>query len=122
MTFRRYWSSRAKLVRTAQHATESFDRFVSDEQLQQNLRDTAREMSSLSAKLNRIAEDIGKYTSDEGTAAERAHYRLLKHERPSTEARQATEKINRFVERLIQPSRLSIRPMGRFAGRIRATT
>lgn len=99
-----------ELVRTAQHATESFDRFVSDERLQQNLRDVASEMNVLSVRLNRIAEDIGKYTGDEelrenvrGTVAE-ARATLV-------EARQATEKINRFVERLIQPSKLSIRPI-----------
>lgn len=99
-----------ELVRTAQHATESFDRFVSDERLQQNLRDVASEMNVLSVKLNRIAEDIGKYTGDDelrenvrGTVAE-ARATLV-------EARQATEKINRFVERLIQPGKLSIRPM-----------
>jgi phospholipid/cholesterol/gamma-HCH transport system substrate-binding protein len=99
-----------ELVRTAQHATESFDRFVSDEQLQQNLRDVAGQMSALGVKLNRIAEDIGKYTGDEelrenvrGTVAE-ARATLV-------EARQATERINRFVERLTQPSKLSIRPL-----------
>lgn len=99
-----------ELVRTAQHATESFDRFVSDERLQQNLRDTAREMSSLSAKLNRVAEDIGKYTGDE-ELRENVRTTVAEARATLTEARQATEKINRFVERLIQPSRLSIRPM-----------
>lgn len=99
-----------ELVRTAQHATESFDRFVSDEQLQQNLRDVAREMNTLGAKLNRIAEDIGKYTGDE-ELRENVRATVAEARATLTEARQATENINRFVERLIQPGRLSIRPM-----------
>jgi phospholipid/cholesterol/gamma-HCH transport system substrate-binding protein len=99
-----------ELVRTAQHATESFDRFVSDEQLQQNLREVAREMSALSAKLNRIAEDIGRYTGDE-ELRENVRATVAEARATLTEARQATEKVNRFVERLVQPSRLSIRPM-----------
>lgn len=99
-----------ELVRTAQHATESFDRFVSDEQLQQNLRDAAREMSLLSAKLNRIAEDIGKYTGDE-ELRENVRSTVAEARNTLTEARQATERINRFVERLIQPSKLAIRPL-----------
>ncbi len=98
-----------ELVRTAQHATESFDRFVSDEQLQQNLREVAAEMNALSAKLNRIAEDIGKYTGDE-ELRENVRGTVAEARATLTEARQATERINRFVERLIQPGRLSIRP------------
>jgi phospholipid/cholesterol/gamma-HCH transport system substrate-binding protein len=98
-----------ELVRTAQHATESFDRFVSDEQLQQNLRDVAREMNTLSAKLNRIAEDIGKYTGDE-ELRENVRGTVAEARATLAQARQATERINRFVERLIQPSKLSIRP------------
>jgi phospholipid/cholesterol/gamma-HCH transport system substrate-binding protein len=98
-----------ELVRTAQRATESVDRFVSDEQLQQNLRDVAREMNTLSARLNRIAEDIGKYTGDE-ELRENVRGTVAEARATLTEARQATERINRFVERLIQPGRLSIRP------------
>lgn len=99
-----------ELVRTAQHATESFDRFVSDERFQQNLRELAQEMSVLSAKLNRIADDIGKYTGDEEL---RQNVRATVAEARATlaEAHQATEKVKRFVERLIQPTRLSIQPM-----------
>ncbi|MCL6475347.1 MAG: MlaD family protein [Firmicutes bacterium] len=98
-----------ELVRTAQHATESFDRFVSDEQLQRNLREVAAEMNALSAKLNRIAEDIGKYTGDE-ELRENVRGTVAEARATLTEARQATERINRFVERLIQPGKLSIRP------------
>ena len=98
-----------ELVRTAQHATESFDRFVSDERLQQNLREVAAEMNALSAKLNRIAEDIGKYTGDE-ELRENVRGTVAEARATLTEARQATERINRFVERLIQPGRLAIRP------------
>ncbi len=98
-----------ELVRNAQHATESLDRFVSDEQLQQNLREVAAEMNALSAKLNRIAEDIGKYTGDE-ELRENVRGTVAEARATLTEARQATERINRFVERLIQPGRLSIRP------------
>ncbi len=99
-----------ELVRTAQHATESFDRFVTDERLQQNLRDVAQQMSELSVKLNRIAEDIGKYTGDEEL---RENVRATVAEARATlgEARQATEKVNRFVERLIQPSGISLKPV-----------
>ncbi|MER3473072.1 MAG: hypothetical protein C4335_03370 [Armatimonadota bacterium] len=99
-----------ELVRTAQHATESFDRFVSDEKIQQNLRDVAQEMSALSVKLNRIADDIGKYTGDE-ELRQNVRATVAEARATLTEARQATERINRFVERLIQPSKLSIRPM-----------
>jgi phospholipid/cholesterol/gamma-HCH transport system substrate-binding protein len=98
-----------ELVRTAQRATESLDRLVSDEQLQQNLRDVAREMNAWSARLNRIAEDIGKYTGDE-ELRENVRGTVAEARATLTEARQATERINRFVERLIQPGRLSIRP------------
>lgn len=99
-----------ELVRTAQHATESFDRFVSDERFQQSLRDLAQEMSVLSAKLNRIADDIGKYTGDEDLR-QNVRTTVAEARVTLTEARQATEKVNRFVERLIQPSRLSIQPI-----------
>ena len=99
-----------ELMRTAQHATESFDRFVSDEQLQQNLRDIAREMNALSAKLNRIADDIGKYTGDE-ELRENVRGTVAEARATLAEAREATEKVNRFVERLIQPSKLSIKPL-----------
>lgn len=99
-----------ELLRTAQHATESFDRFVSDERFQQSLRDMAQEMSVLSAKLNRIADDIGKYTGDE-ELRQNVRTTVAEARATLTEARQATEKVNRFVERLIQPSRLSIRPV-----------
>lgn len=99
-----------ELVLTAQHATESFDKFVSDEQLQQDLRDAARQMNILGGKLNQITEDIGKYTGDEelrqsvvGTVSE-AQATLV-------QARQATERINQFVERLIQPGRIAIQPV-----------
>ncbi len=100
-----------ELVRTAQHATESFDRFVSDEQLQQDLRGVAREMNALSVKMNRIADDIGKYTGDE-ELRQNVRATVAEARATLTEARQATEKVNRFVERLIQPPRLSLRPVG----------
>ncbi|MGQ9487394.1 MAG: MlaD family protein [Armatimonadota bacterium] len=99
-----------ELVRTAQHATESFDRFVSDERFQQSLRDMAQEMSVLSAKLNRIADDIGKYTGDE-ELRQNVRTTVAEARATLTEARQATEKVNRFVERLIQPGGLSIQPV-----------
>ncbi|MCS6949068.1 MAG: MlaD family protein [bacterium] len=99
-----------ELLRTAQHATESLDQFVSDEQLQQSLRDTAREMRLLSTQLNRIAEDISKYTGDE-ELRQNVRATVAEARATLTEARQATEKVNRFVERLIQPAAFSLRPM-----------
>ncbi len=99
-----------ELARTAQHATESFDKFVSDERLQQNVRDVAQQMTELSAKLNRIAEDISKYTGDEQL---RENVRATVADARATlgEARQATEKVNRFVERLVQPAGIAIKPL-----------
>lgn len=97
-------------VNAAEQLVESVNRLVSDEQLQQSLRDTAREMSVLSTQLNRIAEDISKYTGDEEM---RQNVRATVAEARATlaEARQATEKINRFVERLVQPAGVSLRPL-----------
>lgn len=99
-----------ELLRTAQHATESLARFVSDEQLQQSLRDTAREVNALTVRLNRIAEDVSKYTGDEEL---RENVRATVAEARATlaEARGATERISRFVERIIQPGNLSLSPM-----------
>lgn len=97
-----------ELVRTAQHATESLDRFASDEQMQQNLRSVAAEMTILSTKLNRIADDISKYTGDE-ELRENVRATVAQARATLTEARQATERVNRFVDRLIQPAGLGIR-------------
>jgi len=99
-----------ELVRTAQHATESFDRFVSDESLQQQLRETVRQMNLLGENLNRIAEDVGKYTGDEML---RENIRATVGEARATlaEARQATERVNRFVERLIPQGKLITPPI-----------
>jgi phospholipid/cholesterol/gamma-HCH transport system substrate-binding protein len=96
-----------ELLRTVQQATTSVERFLNDEDLQQQLRETARQMNLLGERLNRIAEDIGKYTGDEQLRQD-VRSTVSEARATLTEARQATEKINRFVERLVRPVELPI--------------